>query len=76
MLMDIISTVILQDDNSKLKMSADVVKPMIAFDDAIEANWANMVFSKLLEDVRQTHLTTVKRDPKDVDYGYIVSYLL
>lgn len=34
------------------------------------------MFSKLLEDVRQAHLATSKRDPKDVHYRYMVSYLL
>lgn len=76
MINELISTIIPQDDNSKLKLSADIVKSMIAFDDAVETNWASLVFSKLLEDVRQTHLATTRRDPKDVHYGYIVSYLL
>lgn len=74
MIMDIMGRIVLQNDSSKL--SAKICKPMIAIDDAVEANSASLVFCRLCGNIRQTHLATTNRDRKNVHFEYMVNYLL
>lgn len=46
-------------------------------DDEVEANWADYIFSRLLESIRRNNMTKTSRTfENDVMFGLIISFLL
>lgn len=74
MIMDIMARIVPQDDSSKVKLSVEIYKPMIALDDEVQANWASYVFSKLLENVHRAHLSTAKMKETHIMDSWSISY--
>lgn len=56
LMLDIINKIIVQDIGAKSELSTRKYKPMMALDDEVEPNWANYIFSRLLENVRRNNL--------------------
>lgn len=50
-MLDIINKIVIQDDSSKSELSNRKYRPMMALDGEVEANWADYIFSRLLDSV-------------------------
>lgn len=76
-MLDIINKIIIQDIRAKLELSTRKYKSIIALDDEVEDNWADYIFSRLLESMRRNHsVQTSHTFENDVMFRLLISYLL
>lgn len=76
MILDIVLKIIIQDINSKLKLSTRKYKPMMALDDGIVADWASYIFASLLDNVCRCRTLTKTKQLAEVHYGLLINYIL
>lgn len=55
LMLDITNKIIIQDIGVESELSTHKYKPMMVLDDEVDANWADYIFSRLLESVNMNH---------------------
>lgn len=75
-MLDIILKIVNQETRSRSQLSTRKFKLMMVLENQVEANWTELIFSCMLENVKRARGTTKMQLANKVQYGLIISYIL